>query len=148
MAGADLRLAELDGRQHPRLFDHAGQVRGQRRGAGIAFLERPQRRHQLRLQAFRHHVVMTQDGWQVVVVAVEQLQQQVLDLDIVMVFRQAQRRGAFGGGTAGVVQLGEQGLQVHRETPSKGMWKSAQREGSTSTPGRLSQPSRPSETLP
>ncbi|MNF61507.1 hypothetical protein D3C84_431520 [compost metagenome] len=64
---------------------------------------------------------MTQDGRQVVVVAIEQLQQQVLDFDIVVVFRQTQRRGAFGGGTAGVVQLGEQGLQVHRETPSKGM---------------------------
>ncbi|MNG03609.1 hypothetical protein D3C84_866980 [compost metagenome] len=148
VAGADLPLAEFDRGQHPGLFDHPGDVWRQCRCAGIALLEGAQRRHQLRLQALGNHIVVAQDGRQVVVVAVEQLQQQVLDLDVVMMLRQAQGRRAFSGRAAGFIQLGEQGLQVHRATPSKGIWKTAQREGSTSAPGRLSQPCQPNETLP
>ncbi|RMR10836.1 hypothetical protein ALP91_05631 [Pseudomonas savastanoi pv. glycinea] len=148
VAGADLRLTEFDRRQYPGLLDHARDVRRERRRPCVAFLERPQRGDQLCLQAIRHYVVVAQDHRQVVIVVVEQLQQQVLDFNVVVVLRQAQRSSAFSGSAARFVQLGEQGLQVHRETPSKGIWKTAQREGSTSTPGRLSQPSQPSDTLP
>ncbi|RMP35305.1 hypothetical protein ALQ23_05605 [Pseudomonas syringae pv. antirrhini] len=121
VAGADLCLAELDRRQHPGLFNHTGDVRRERGRPCIALFERPQRGDQLRLQAIRYHIVVTQDHRQVVVIVVEQLQQQMLDLNVVMVFRQAQRGSAFGGRAARFVQLGKQGLQVHRETPSKGI---------------------------
>jgi len=118
VAAAHLANAVFDRGQQPGLLDHAGDVRRQRRGAGVAFLERAQGGDQLRLQALGDHVVVTQDGRQVAVAAVEQLQQQVLDLDVVVVLRQAQGRRAFSGRAAGFVELGEQRLQVHKATPS------------------------------
>ncbi|MNF08297.1 hypothetical protein D3C80_2086810 [compost metagenome] len=57
----------------------------QRRGAGIAFLERAQGGDQLRLQALGDHLIVAQDRGQVIVTGVEQLQQQVFHLDIVVV---------------------------------------------------------------
>ncbi|MNJ70591.1 hypothetical protein D3C77_670650 [compost metagenome] len=118
MAAAHLADAILDGRQQPGLLDHAGDVRRQRRGAGVAFLEGAQGGDQLRLQALGDYLVVAQDRRQVAVAVVEQLQQQVLHFYVVMVLRQAQGRRAFSGRAAGFVELGEQRLQVHKATPS------------------------------
>ncbi|MNH03563.1 hypothetical protein D3C79_628300 [compost metagenome] len=118
VSAAHLADAVFDRRQQPGLLDHAGDVRRQRRGAGIAFLEGAQGGDQLRLQALGDYLVVAQDRRQVAVAVVEQLQQQVLHLHVVMVLRQAQGRRAFGGRAAGFVELGEQRLQVHKATPS------------------------------
>ncbi len=118
VSAAHLAYAVFDRGQQPGLLDHAGNVRRQRRGAGITFLEGAQGGDQLRLQAFGDDLVVAQDRRQVAVVVVEQLQQQVLHFHLVMVLRQAQGRRAFGGRAAGFVELGEQRLQVHKATPS------------------------------
>ena len=103
VAAAYLANAILDRCQQPGLLDHAGDVRRQRWGTGIAFLEGAQGGDQLRLQALGDDLIVAQDRCQVIVTAVEQLQQQVLNLDIVVMLRQAQGRRAFGGRAAGFV---------------------------------------------
>ncbi|MNP81558.1 hypothetical protein D3C76_1799540 [compost metagenome] len=75
MRTAHLAHTILDRGQYPGLLDHAGDVRRQRRGAGVALLEGTQGGHQLRLQALGDHVVVAQDQRQVTVAVVQQLQQ-------------------------------------------------------------------------
>ena len=118
MGTAYLRDAVLDRCQQPGLFDHAGDMWRQRRGAGVAFLECAQGRYQLRLQALGDHIVVAQDWRQVSVAGIEQLQQQVLDFHVVVLLREAQGCSAFCRRAAGFVELGEQRLQVHKATPS------------------------------
>ena len=112
MPGADLGTAVFDRRDHPGFADQIHDLRRQRRRAGIACLQAVDGPRHRADQPRRIDLELAQQGRQIGVGDLQQLEQPVLDLDVIVRPRQAQARRALQRAAAGVIQFSNQRFEI------------------------------------